>query len=240
MIDTILKTAAAELGYHEGYNNDNKYGVEYGMNNKPWCVIFLWWCFKHSGAGELFPSTAHCDGVRAHARSIDRWIPAADIGCGIDIRRGDLIILDYDKDNSGDHIAIVEKVNNNNSFVTLEGNYGDAVCRVNRTLEGVSGIYRPDYGENTDTVGGESPSPAEAEDSQNAFLKKGDMGFAVAVLQFALHLNGCTPGNSITTSGGFDGEYGEGTQAALDRCLNMTGAVCTEEIFIKLCKGEKL
>lgn len=170
--------------------------------------------------------------MRAHARSIGRWIPAADIGCGIDIRRGDLIILDYDKDNSGDHIAIVEKVNNNNSFVTLEGNYGDAVCRVNRTLDGVSGIYRPEYGE--------SSSPAETEDSQNAFLKKGDMGFAVAVLQFALHLKGYTPGNSITLTGGFDGEYGEGTQAALDRCLNRTGAVCTEEIFIKLCKGEKL
>lgn len=55
MIDTILKTAAAELGYHEGYNNDNKYGIEYGMNNQPWCVIFCGGASSTAGQGIYFP-----------------------------------------------------------------------------------------------------------------------------------------------------------------------------------------
>lgn len=45
--DAVVKAAQAEIGYKEGKNNDNKYGKWYGLNNQPWCMIFVCWCFAH-------------------------------------------------------------------------------------------------------------------------------------------------------------------------------------------------
>lgn len=36
-----LTRALKEVGYHEGPNNDNKYGKALGMNNVPWCDLFV-------------------------------------------------------------------------------------------------------------------------------------------------------------------------------------------------------
>jgi len=48
------KAAAANLavtfeGYHEGANNANQFGAWYGLNNAPWCAIFVSYCEGHSG-----------------------------------------------------------------------------------------------------------------------------------------------------------------------------------------------
>jgi len=99
-VNEILNTARNEIGYREGANNDNKYGIEYGMNNEPWCVIFLWWCFRHSNAGDLFPNTAHCDGVRSHAKAVGGWLDRAELESA-GLKPGDLVIWDYNSDGSG-------------------------------------------------------------------------------------------------------------------------------------------
>lgn len=206
-VDKILAIAAAELGYHEGADNDSKYGAAYGLNHQPWCVMFLWWCFKQAGS-DLFPNAAHCDGVRSFAKSIGRWIHAADIGVGEDIQRGDIIVWDYDYNGSGDHIGIVETVANNNRYTTIEGNYGDAVCRVNRTLEGVSGIYRPAYNINAgdDVINADDDAAAP----MSGTISYGAVGYKVRVIQAVLMLNGFNLG-----TGGIDGEFGAYTENAV-------------------------
>ena len=52
---TIIKTASNEIGVKETGNNNVKYNTEYygkAVNGDayPWCAVFVWWVFKHSGA----------------------------------------------------------------------------------------------------------------------------------------------------------------------------------------------
>lgn len=46
----IIKIAEKELGTKEYPANSNKqkYGVAYGWNGVPWCVIFIWYLFQRS------------------------------------------------------------------------------------------------------------------------------------------------------------------------------------------------
>lgn len=56
---TIIKTASNEIGVKETGNNNVKYNTEYygkAVNGDayPWCAVFVWWVFKHSGASSIF------------------------------------------------------------------------------------------------------------------------------------------------------------------------------------------
>lgn len=46
--DTILNTAINEIGTMEDSNGYVKYSNEYGLQGAPWCVMFVWWVFKHN------------------------------------------------------------------------------------------------------------------------------------------------------------------------------------------------
>ena len=43
----------AEEGYTEGPNNDTIFGKRYGMNNQPWCAMFVSGCFDDAGVVHL-------------------------------------------------------------------------------------------------------------------------------------------------------------------------------------------
>ena len=56
---TIIKTASNEIGVKETGNNNVKYNTEYygkAVNGDayPWCAVFVWLVFKHSGASSIF------------------------------------------------------------------------------------------------------------------------------------------------------------------------------------------
>lgn len=220
MLTEILKTARGEIGYREGADNNNKYGAEYGLNGQPWCVIFLWWCFKHSGCAELFPVTAHCDGVRDYAVKNGRWLNAP-----CTLQPGDIVIWDCNSDGSGDHAGIAETVEGG-TFTSIEGNCADSVCRVRRSFEGISGIYRPDYG------------TAEGGKNANAYPAFGSSGYRVRVIQAVLMLCGYNLGPC-----GIDGEFGGMTEAALKAFQKKNGIDCDgiagPETLKAMWKGEK-
>ena len=47
---SVVEIAKAEIGYAEkGNSNDTKYGKWYGLNNNPWCAMFVSWCFDRAG-----------------------------------------------------------------------------------------------------------------------------------------------------------------------------------------------
>lgn len=51
----IIRIAENELGVREAPlgSNNTKYGTWYGMNNEPWCNIFVSWVFAQADALEL-------------------------------------------------------------------------------------------------------------------------------------------------------------------------------------------
>ena len=55
----VVKKAKSQVGYHEKGNNWTKYGKAYGMNNVPWCAIFVWWCFRQVGMKSPFGKCAY-------------------------------------------------------------------------------------------------------------------------------------------------------------------------------------
>lgn len=62
--DDLIATAAADIGYTEGKNNDNKFGKWYGWNNVSYCMIAVqYW---HDKIGYTLPyKTASCSALLA-------------------------------------------------------------------------------------------------------------------------------------------------------------------------------
>lgn len=72
----ILAVAAKEIGYHEGVGKDNKFGRWYGLNNSPWCLMFVLWCYEQAGVKIPF-KTASCGTLlrwyKANQPLYDSW-----------------------------------------------------------------------------------------------------------------------------------------------------------------------
>lgn len=214
ILKRLIDIASAEVGYHEGYNNDNKYGAEYGFNNVAWCVEFCWWICKH--AEVPFPTTAHCNQVEAYAREHGQWVTAP-------YHVGDFVIWDYDRNGERDHIGLVIEANGN-AITTIEGNSGDAVRKnLYVNLNNIVGAYRPDYGaqdpaDDDSTSGEELPDIDVGNIEPEISLVLPDDPRQIAALQYALYVHGYEPANSRMRNGDFDGEIGPGTINAATFC----------------------
>lgn len=149
-VEKILAQARAEIGYTENGNNDTKYGREYGMNNQPWCCMFVWWVFKAVGLSELFyggGKTASCTALMNYAKSNGQWVTGG-------YRAGDIILYQFDNDAYADHVGICES-DDGGAVSCIEGNTsrgetgsqanGDGVYRRVRSKKLVYGAYRPKY-----------------------------------------------------------------------------------------------
>ena len=142
----VLSVAQGQIGYKEGKNNWTKYGAEYGMNNVSWCMIFVWWCFKHAGAESLIKKSASCtaewNAMKSRAVSVSALKP------------GDVVFFDWDHSGDCDHVGIVESVGSSR-ITTIEGNTssgnsgsqsnGDGVYRRYRTRSQIAKAFRPAY-----------------------------------------------------------------------------------------------
>lgn len=151
-VTDILNIARGEIGYREGANNNSKYGAEYGMNYNPWCVMFLWWCFKRAGASDRFYGggrTALCSTLYNFHKGKGQAVGAAAL------QPGDIVFFDFSgRKRNTSHVGIVESVSGS-SVVTIEGNTssgsggsqsnGDGVYRRTRSKSLISCAYRPAY-----------------------------------------------------------------------------------------------
>ena len=153
----LLDIARAELGPKEspaGSNNVKYNTAYYGREvydglwdtEFPWCVVFLWWCFRQAGAAELFyggSKTASCRQLLSyHKRQ-----------AVTDYQPGDIIFYNFHGKATAEHGGICESAGGS-SIVTIEGNTGvgnDAnggvVMRRTRPLGQIVGAYRPAYEE---------------------------------------------------------------------------------------------
>lgn len=149
-ITRILDVAKGEIGVVENGTNKVKYNDEYYGRagcNYAWCVVFVWWVFKHAGMSGLF-----CAGTKMNqCTRVMQY--AKDSGCFVtgDYRPGDLLLFDWNGDGIPQHIGICLEKPEGNNVKTIEGNTSkpgggvDGVWEKTRKLSTVVGAYRPTY-----------------------------------------------------------------------------------------------
>lgn len=140
----MVKTARSEIGYREGRNNDTKYGRWYGMNNAPWCAIFLSWCAKQSGNTDVFPKHAYTPAGVSWFKERGRIRKKP--------KKGDIWYSFNGSLNRIAHVGIVESVRKDGRIVTIEGNSntsgsreGTGVVRNVRRIKRGDVLARPKY-----------------------------------------------------------------------------------------------
>lgn len=114
----------------------------------PWCAVFVSYVGIALGLTDIIFPTAYCPYMVTLYQNINRWeendayVP----------QTGDIIQYDWDDSGSGDnqgqpdHCGIVGVVNGN-TFTVIEGNNGDSVKLMERTIDqkSIRGYCLPDY-----------------------------------------------------------------------------------------------
>lgn len=120
----ILTIATSQIGYHQGANQNNKYGVWFGMNNQPWCVIFsAAWVYAQAGAvGDVIGRKYKEGGLYSCSQTLD-WYRLHDPECitGKPIP-GSLVIFDLPNTKyKTDHMGLFVK-SEDGYITTIDGN----------------------------------------------------------------------------------------------------------------------
>ena len=153
----LIEIASAELNYAEGHNNDTKFGKWYGLNNQPWCAMYVSWVYDQAGLIKSVAASgkkgfASCDaGLKWFAKH-GKLVPVGQA------QAGDLVFFQFDEDAQPDHVGIVEENKPKRKIlICLEGNTssdnkgsqsnGGGVYRKKRPYSLVMAVARPTIGE---------------------------------------------------------------------------------------------
>ena len=177
----LLKVAKSQVGVTESPRNSNKtkYGKEYGQDGQPWCAMFVWWCFQHAKAPELYyggKKTAYCPTLADYYIAQKRTVKKSNG------KPGDIVFFDFDGNGNSDHVGLIYKKVNSTTYYTIEGNtgYGNnanggKVMVRERSTAVISRIARPKYKKPATTT--------TAKKTSYPTLRKGSSGSAVKTLQ---------------------------------------------------------
>jgi len=163
-VKKLLAVAAKEIGVKESPPKSNrvKYVTAYGCSPTAWCCIFVWWCFREAGIPGLFyggKKSAYCPTVHEWAKKNGLIV---DKTKG---RPGDIILFDWQPNGTADHIGIIEKVIPG-GYQTIEGNWNDCVCRVQRAKMGeILAVIRPQWDSSPQTKPTARPTPSASADT---------------------------------------------------------------------------
>ena len=150
--ELVVNIARSQIGYQEGANNDTMYGKWYGLNNNPWCAMFVSWVFNEAGEGQRIAAStkkgfASCDAGLKWFTKKNKLVPIGQA------QAGDIVFFQFDDDAQPDHVGIVVKNNEKNSLMCIEGNTaadkkgsqsnGDGVHRKKRAYSTVMAVARP-------------------------------------------------------------------------------------------------
>jgi CHAP domain len=148
----VIDAAKSQLGYQETGNNDTKYGVWYGLNNQPWCAMFVSWCFNEAKLSHLIAAQtkkgfASCDAGLKWFSKKGKIVPVGQA------QAGDIVFFQFDEDAQPDHVGIVAKNDGKKYLWCIEGNTsgdtkgsqsnGDGVYLKKRAYSLVMGVARP-------------------------------------------------------------------------------------------------
>lgn len=153
-IDDIMNLAVSQLGYTEEPNGYNKYNLEYyGKNSaSPWCVVFIWWLYKHTNLSDLFYGGGKMNGC---GRLWD-WYEKNQPDCIVRDKKpqkGDMVMFTFGGQPHC-HIGMCESYDGK-YIVSIDGNTsevgsqddGGHVLRRKRGKACIWGVIRPRYNE---------------------------------------------------------------------------------------------
>ena len=149
----VRATVLGEVGNTEcpPGSNQTKYGAAYGWNGVPWCVIFLWWCFREAGEASAFfggAKTASCGTFLKWYQEQGQTVPVREV------QPGDVVILNFKGTQDTQHCGYVTDVDGiyirtveGNTSVSGSQSNGGMVCEKTRYPSQVVGVCRPTYKE---------------------------------------------------------------------------------------------
>ncbi len=142
----IKATNVKRCKYNNWYYGTNVSGYAYD-----WCEVFIQWLFAQLKASDmLYTKTANC-GAQGLAFHKNGQLVTKDY------KAGDIVFFHWSNDKSSylssvytmDHVGIIEKVNADGTYTTIEGNTGSStngeVMRRTRYLSQISCAGRPLY-----------------------------------------------------------------------------------------------
>ena len=150
--EEIIAIAKGQVGYKEYANNNNIFGVWYGMNNQPWCDIFVSWCADQVGLQDIIPKNAYVPDRMAYYKKLNSFYKRGTYTP----KQGDLVLFDFNLNGTPDHIGFVYEVKGS-TLTTIEGNTtkngessnGDGVYQKSRNINSsiILGYCVPAYEE---------------------------------------------------------------------------------------------
>lgn len=142
MRNKIIEIAQNEVGYREYSDNHTKYGEWFGVQDE-WCNIFVSWaCNQAEISTDIVPK-------QSYVPTTYNWFKNKKLfkarGTYTPLK-GDIVLFDYNKNGTPDHIGFVENVANN-KLITIEGNKSKQVMRCTYDLNNTSiyGYCVPNY-----------------------------------------------------------------------------------------------
>lgn len=151
-MNNVAAIAKSQLGYQESGNNDTMYGKWYGLNNQPWCAMFVSWCFNQSNESAKVAASnkkgfASCDVGLKWFTKRNKLVTTGQA------QAGDIVFFQFDVDREPDHVGIVAKNDGKKYLWTYEGNTagdskgsqsnGDGVYLKKRAYSLIMGVARP-------------------------------------------------------------------------------------------------
>ena len=149
---SVVDIAKSQLNYRETGNNDTIYGKWFGLNNQPWCAMFVSWCYDQAGlvskvAAQNKKGFASCDAGLKWFTKKNKIVPVGQA------QPGDLVFFQFDKDAQADHVGICASNDGKGFLMVYEGNTsadskgsqsnGDGVFLKKRSYSLIMGVARP-------------------------------------------------------------------------------------------------
>jgi hypothetical protein len=149
----IITIAKQELGYVETGNNNTKYGGWYGLQNNPWCAMFISWVFNEAGQIKYVAASSK-KGFASCAAGLNWFAKKNKLVPVGQAKQGDIAFFQFDTDAEPDHVGIVLRNNTiTKTLVCIEGNTsgnskgsqanGGGVYKKKRPYKHVMAVARP-------------------------------------------------------------------------------------------------
>lgn len=160
----VIETARLELGVTENPPGSNrvKYWDAYdpAFQGQPWCVAFLWWCFREAGERMAFFG----GGKTASCGTLLRWYKEQGLTVPVEqVQAGDIVLLNFHGTKDTEHCGLVVespdqvvdwldlppfvKTTEGNTTPGEEGSQdnGGCVALKQRFLKNIVAVCRPTY-----------------------------------------------------------------------------------------------
>lgn len=146
---SYIGTVEKPSGSNNVIFNTHYYGKAVSGSAYAWCCVFVWDIFRLCSASSLFydgKKTDYCPTLQSWGKKKGLAVSKSDG------QAGDIIFFDWNGNGLADHVGIIEKKNNDGTYLTIEGNTsltsndnGGKVMNRTRKLSEICTIIRPKY-----------------------------------------------------------------------------------------------